>query len=141
MTQVLRAGQSAQKFQHYDSLSPLYKTIYQTRDSIFPIQSLSTLAKDRFILYAHIILRQDVDRNKNGAIDDQTINGKKDKRMGEIIQDMTEEYFRITYNKYRGMSISDFIEYKTNNPQRTKDFKHLNKDIKPYIKKYLEISG
>lgn len=141
MTQILRAGQSAQKFQHYNSLSPLYKPIYEKRDSIFPIQSLSTPAKDRFVLYPHIILRKDVDRNENDIIDDKSINGKKDKRMDEIIQDMTEEYFRMTYNKFRGMSVSDFITYKTNSPQRTKDREHLNKEIKPYIKEYLEING
>jgi hypothetical protein len=141
MTQILKAGQSAQKFQHYNSLSTLYKTIYQTRESIFPIQSLSTPTKERFVLYPHIILRKDVDRNENDIIDDKSINGKKDKRMDEIIQDMTEEYFRMTYNKFRGMSVSDFIKYKTNNPQRTKNLENLNTNIKPYIKKYLEING
>lgn len=133
MTNAFRAWSKAQKFEHYNTLSPLYQTIYDFSKKFLSPESLDISHEDRSVLYPHIIHFDDVDRNRNRIID------KYDKTVSELLDDMTEEYFRITYDNFRGMSVKEFLAYKDNHDQRTKDQDYLNTQVRPYIKKYLEM--
>jgi len=125
MTDGFRTWDEALKFNKYSWLSPLYEEIYKLRWKL--------IQNDK-VLYTHIVKFDEVDHNNNNKID------KHDKSTGEILNDMMEEYFRITYDNGIGMTSNDFTNYKKSN-QREEDKLYLSSQIKPYIKIYLEMLG
>jgi peptide deformylase len=75
----------------------------------------------------------DIDTNHNRVID------KPDKSVAEILDDMTDEYYRINYNNGIGMSSADFTLLRQDTTRRQPIKNHINKTIRPYIKKFLEM--
>ena len=124
LTGAFRPKEENLKFFHYTKLSPLYNDIYNFRKE---------LIKKEKILYTHIVHFDDVDKNKNNKID------KYDKTVWEILDDMTEEYYRITYNNI-WVSSDEFKKIK-NQKEWNKTWWNLEKDIRPYLKIYLEMLG